>query len=272
MVPSPVIVPGELPLLRGRVVVVTGSASGIGRETARVCAAMGASVIGIDRAEGFDHVDEFYRADLSDPAAIAAVAALLPPVIHGLANVAGGSPLAPPAEALAVNFLGPRSLTQALIPNLAEGAAIVNIGSLSAAGWEEEAAAIRAALALDWDDLPAFPARWGLDRVRGRAERLAKGAIAAWTAESRWAWADRGIRINAVAPGPVETPLLGDTLAVLGPAGAEAARAPGRPGRPADVAPLVALLLSDLTRWLTGVTLPADGGYTSHLLARRLGL
>ena len=57
-------------LLQDKTIVVTGCASGIGRETARLCKAWGATVLGVDRTVTHEHVDELYKADLSDPVMI----------------------------------------------------------------------------------------------------------------------------------------------------------------------------------------------------------
>ncbi|WP_217284121.1 SDR family oxidoreductase [Brucella pituitosa] len=85
-----------------------------------------------------------------------------------------------------------------------------------------------------------------------------------WTLQNRWTWRDRGIRINAVSPGPVETPILADFVKTLGARVEEDMRVMDRPGRPSDIAPVVAFLLSDGSRWIRGVNIPADGGMNSY--------
>ena len=73
-------------------------------------------------------------------------------------------------------------------------------------------------------------------------------------------YATRGIRINAVGPGPIETPLLAKTAA--GNPHLYASVVPmGRIGRPEEVASAVVWLLSDAASFITGHTLPVDGGY-----------
>ncbi len=261
-----------LPLLKGKTVVVTGSASGIGLETARLCTAMGATVLGVDLTRRFDHVEEFYRADLSDPRAIDALVDVLPDGIHGLANIAGLPPTAPADKVLAVNLLGLKRLTLALVPKLADGASIVNLASLAGFGWPQAIPAIRASEDLDWDGLAEFMARWGVTNEGGRSYFFTKEALIAWTMQHRWTWRDRGIRMNAVSPGPVDTPILKDFVETLGARAEEDMKTMDRPGTPADIAPVVAFLLSDMTRWIRGTNIPTDGGMASHILCGAHGL
>ncbi|MDA9114613.1 NAD-dependent epimerase/dehydratase family protein, partial [Burkholderiaceae bacterium] len=76
-------------MLNGKTIVVTGCASGIGKEVSRLIKQNGGRVLGVDVNVTHDHVDELYRADLSDPHAIRELTQVLPNGIHGLANVAG---------------------------------------------------------------------------------------------------------------------------------------------------------------------------------------
>jgi NAD(P)-dependent dehydrogenase (short-subunit alcohol dehydrogenase family) len=262
----------DLPLLKGKTIVVTGSASGIGLETARVCTRMGARVLGVDLTRRFDHVEEFYRADLSDPRTIDALVDVLPQGIDGLANVAGLPPTAPAEKVLAVNLFGLKRLTLGLIPKLNNGASIVNLASLAGFFWAKSVEAIRASEDVAMDDIPAFAARYGITNEGGRSYFFSKEALVVWTMQNRWTWRDRGIRINAVSPGPVETPILPDFLRTLGARAEEDARTMDRPGKPEDIAPVVAFLLSDMTRWLRGANIPADGGMSSNILCETHGL
>ena len=91
----------------------------------------------------------------------------------------------------------------------------------------------------------------------------AKGGIVGMTKAAALDYATKGIRINAVAPGPIETPLLAKTAA--GNPHVYAGVVPmGRIGQPEEVAAAVLWLLSDAASYVTGHTLPVDGGYSAR--------
>lgn len=259
-------------LLDGKTIIVTGSASGIGRECAKFLSRQGATVLGVDVTKCFEHVEEFYRADLSDAATIDALVDVLPAGIDGIANIAGLPPTAPAHKVLAVNLVGLKRFTVGMIAKLNDGASIVNLASLAGLGWADALEAIAAADALHIDDIPAFIERWQVGNEGGRSYFFSKEALVTWTMQNRWTWRDRGIRMNAVSPGPVDTPILKDFLDTLGARAEEDARVMDRPGTPADIAPVVAFLLSDLSVWLRGANIPADGGMFSNILCQQHGL
>lgn len=251
--------------LGGKTIVVTGAASGIGAETARLVRALGGRVLAVDRNEPKIEVEEFHRADLSDGASIAALIRVMPNGIHGLANVAGVPPTRTPAEVVAVNLVGLKQLTLGLIPKLADGASIVNVASLAGLDWPQHLDAIQAATDLTFDKVPRFCRDH--DIRRDRSYFFTKEALIVWTMQNRWTWRGRGIRMNCVSPGPVETPILKDFLETLGARAEEDMRTMDRPGRPADIAPVVAFLLSDGSAWIRGTNIPVDGGMFSHIQA-----
>lgn len=259
-------------LLDGKTIVVTGCASGIGLETARLCKAWGATVLGVDRTMTHEHVDALYKADLSDAKMIQALVQALPSGIHGLANVAGLPPTAPAELVLKVNLVGLKALTLGLIPKLADGASIVNLASLAGFGWADRISSIHESENLDFDDVAEFVQSHDAGDEGGRSYFFSKEALVAWTLQNRWTWRERGIRMNAVSPGPVDTPILGDFVKTLGARAEEDMRVMDRPGTPADIAPVVAFLLSDLSGWIRGANLPVDGGMSSHLLCNLHGL
>lgn len=193
-------------LLDGKTVVVTGCASGIGLETARLCKAWGATVLGVDRTVTHQHVDELYKVDLSDPHMIRQLVQALPHGIHGIANVAGLPPTAPAELVLKVNLLGLKAFTLGMIPKLADGASIVNLASLAGFDWPNRISSIHESEDLDFDDVAEFVRTHDAGDAGGRSYFFSKEALVAWTLQNRWTWRARGIRMNAVSPGPVDTP------------------------------------------------------------------
>jgi NAD(P)-dependent dehydrogenase (short-subunit alcohol dehydrogenase family) len=83
---------------------------------------------------------------------------------------------------------------------------------------------------------------------------------------------NRGIRVNAVSPGPVATPIFKEFRQLFGNARVDddIARV-GRPGTSADIAPAVLFLCSDGARWINGANLPVDGGLEASINASALG-
>jgi NAD(P)-dependent dehydrogenase (short-subunit alcohol dehydrogenase family) len=98
---------------------------------------------------------------------------------------------------------------------------------------------------------------------RNPAYAASKGAIVAVTRSHAVAFAAQGIRVNAVAPGWIDTRLASGALSNPERAPARMARLPlARWGTAADVADVVAFLVSDDARYVTGAVLPVDGGYS----------
>jgi len=253
-------------ILKGKTVVVTGSASGIGSETAKLIKRLGGDVLGVDVNRCLDSVDEFYRADLSDGETIETLVDALPNEVDGIANIAGLPPTAPADLVLKVNLVGLKYFTERMISKLADGASIVNLASLAGFGWPQAVAQIKAAETLNFDGVKDFMVEHNITNEGGRSYFFSKEALIAWTLKNRWRWRDRGIRMNTISPGPVETPILKDFLETLGERAEEDQRVMDRPGHPEDVAPVVAFLLSDMTHWIRGANIPVDGGMSSHIL------
>lgn len=257
-------------MFHNKTIIVTGVSSGIGAETARLLRAQGARVLGVDVRTPADGAHDFYQADLGARMDLDRLVEAMPHGIDGLANIAGLPPTHAPAQVLRVNLLAPRYLTQALVPKFADGASIVNLASAAGAGWPRSVAAIRASSALDFTDAAAFCDE---HKIEGpRSYFFSKEALIAWTIENRWTWRSRAIRMNAVSPGAVDTPILGDFIRTLGADASERMRALDRNGTPADIAPVVAFLLSPGSAWIRGANIAVDGGLSAHALDRQYGL
>ena len=99
----------------------------------------------------------------------------------------------------------------------------------------------------------------------GRSYFFSKEALIVWTIMNRWTWRDKGIRMNCISPGPVETPILPDFLETLGERAEEDMKLCG-PGKPADIAPVVAFMCGEGSNWIRGANIAVDGGMYQHVL------
>ena len=257
--------------LEGKTIIVTGAASGIGAGVAKLAMSQGAQVLAVDRNEPDYTAAAFIRTDLSDPHSIAEAARQIPEGANALCNIAGLPPTAGREAVLRVNFLGLREFTETLVPKLADDSAIVNLASLAGSGWADARGDISDFLAVrDFSKVREFCDARGIDD--SRSYFFSKECLIVWTMRNRWTWRPRGIRMNCVSPGPVETPILPDFLATLGERAAQDMEIMDRPGRVDDIAPVVTFLCSDAGAWIRGADIPVDGGMRSHILCGASGL
>jgi 3-oxoacyl-[acyl-carrier protein] reductase len=249
--------------LENKTALVTGASRGIGRATAIALAAAGARVLvhyGHSKQEAESLVAEIQRkggrADaVSADLATAEGAALLAKQVRALAGDrldvlvlnAGISKLARIADytiedfdnLFATNVRGPFFLVQQLLPILGEGSSIVAISSAVAR---------------------TVVGKPGLENPSVLAYASTKGALE--TLVRNWAaiLGPGGIRVNAVAPGVIDTDMSNFTKTEAGREVALGMQALKRIGKPEDIADVVAFLASDAARWITGASIPVDGG------------
>lgn len=242
--------------LRGRRILVTGGASGIGKATCVYLGGAGAEVLVADRdAPGAERVaaavgGEAIVVDFGEMDVAIEVIRSSCGTLQGLVNGAAVIPTTDfpnvtPSDwnrVVELNLTAPFQLTQALLEHFdPAGAAIVNITSIASL----------TVLASTGEISPAYSA--------------AKAGLAMVSDSLAAVLGKRGIRVNAVAPGFVETPMTRQEQT-------EAhrwlqARIPlGRWGKPEDLASAIAFLLSDAAAYVTGATLVVDGGLTLGIL------
>jgi NAD(P)-dependent dehydrogenase (short-subunit alcohol dehydrogenase family) len=238
-------------VLHGRTALVTGGARGIGRAIALALAQAGARLIVVDLDEaaaiavaaeiGGDAIG--CRLDVSDAAACEALAAQVD-VLDILVNNAGvivpgritdANAPATWARTLAVNITGPFNMCRAFHRQLREaGGSVINLASIRSFVAAGNAAAYAAS----------------------------KGAVMQLTKALAVEWGPDGIRVNAIAPGFVESGLVPDAEKTPERETAIMARTPQkRIGDPEEVGGAAVFLASDAARFITGVILPVDGGY-----------
>src|SRR5947209_3287259 len=199
---------------RGRHVVVTGGATGVGAALLEVLADLDCrdvSVLDIKAPAG-PHA-RFIETDLSDEAAVEAAAAELDRPVDALFNNAGVNATAGLERTIAVNYLAPRRLAERLVPRMPEGAAIVNTASSAGNNWAAHTGEITELLAID--DWPASIA-W-VDGHRSLFEGghsdvyfFSKEVVQLWTLRYASTLRDSHVRLNSVCPAPIDTPLLAD--------------------------------------------------------------
>ena len=237
-----------------KVAIVTGAGQGIGEGYARALAAEGAKVVvaELNEEQGERVAKElgalFVKVDVADPASADAMAAAVmaeygridylvnnAAIFHsmrrdGLTTV----PLDYLTRFLQVNLLGALHCTRSVLPHLKEGAAIVNQSSTAA---------------------------W----MGGGYYGLAKAGINSLTASLASELGGRGIRVNGIAPGPIDT----DATRSIVPEEYRSSMVQGlalkRMGTPEDMAGTVLFLLSDAASWLTGQVVSVDGGQVVRL-------
>jgi NAD(P)-dependent dehydrogenase (short-subunit alcohol dehydrogenase family) len=260
-------------MLFGKTIVITGVSSGIGRRTAELAGQMGAEVIGIDRVKPDHGFGQFLAGDLGTPEGVEALAAALPTRLDALCNVAGVSGTMGAATTLAVNFFGLRALSEALAPKLRDGGSVVNVASIAGYGWRANLDRARGvARTQGFPDPATIMTEFGIPDEAGYP--ISKEILLVWTMQAAHdpLFKARGIRVNAVSPGPVETPILTQFRSVLGDekVNSDISRV-GRAGTAADIAPIVLFLCSDAARWVNGANIATDGGLEAAINAEVLG-
>ena len=246
---------------------MSGAASGIGAATAGLLREQGHRVITVDLR------DADVTADLGTPegraAAVGGVKELTD-VVHGLVPAAGiaGRTGVPGDLLVSVNFFGATALVTGLHDELrrAGGAGVVLLASNSITGMPGWNAPVAQAC-LRGDEALAREEAAKVDSVM--VYPSSKAALAWWARREgvKPEWAGAGIRLNSVAPGATETPMVDQMRAdpLLGSAIDAYPNAIGRLGRPEEVAATIGFLLSDGAANIVGAVLFVDGGTDAML-------
>ncbi|MBV9092246.1 MAG: SDR family oxidoreductase [Mycobacteriaceae bacterium] len=189
----------------GKRALVVGGATGMGAAAAQTAAALGAEVVVMDCAPVTYDVADAVNVDLTDPGSIdAALDELDGPIdaLFSAAGVAGGPDL------MKVNFIGHRYLIERLLSagHLPRGSAICFISSVAGIGWENDLPRLQEFLATpDYEAANAWVSDHEAEGIIHYG--FSKQAINAYVATQAYPLLRLGVRINAICPGPTDTPL-----------------------------------------------------------------
>jgi len=240
--------------LEGKVLLVTGASSGIGKAIAIECSKLGAKIIICGRNKGRLEATNFLLvgnghqqilADFQQEEDINSIVDQLP-IIDGIVNCAGITKPLPfqfanktvIKEVLNVNFVAPAVLNQLIIKNkkLRNGSSIVFISSISGVFCSS---------------------------IGGSIYSASKGAINGLVKGMALDLAHKGIRVNCVNPGMISTNIFSEGVITKEQLADDEKKYPlKRFGKPEEVAYAVIYLLSDASVWMTGSNIVIDGGYT----------
>lgn len=249
----------------GKRCVVMGCFSGTGEALARQLVALGAEVHGADIKPSPVQLASFTTVDLKDPDSIAAGAEAIGGKVDAVFNVSGLPQTFPGEDVVTVNFLGIRKWTEALLPRMGDGGAIVSVSSLAGMAWLTRQPLLAEFMALT--EFAAARAWYKANKERaGDPYTLSKEAINTWTQKSAPALMERGVRINCTMPAPIDTPMLKDFQQIAGEAVINAfAKAKGRFSTAAEQALPLILLNSDAANFISGTCLAVDAGLSGGL-------
>lgn len=242
--------------------VVTGAASGIGDAVARGLLSQDHEVVSLDRQDPSAAVTRHVEVDLADPGSIDSAISLLDGSWDGLINVAGVPGTHPAETVFAVNFLGLRHLTEAMVGRLSAGGSVVSVSSTAGFRWSSRVPALTELLAASTYEEGA---RWFAGyKSEVSAYALSKEAVTFYSCRRAMDLIKQGLRINSVLPGPVETPILPDFEQSMGKSLLDGVKAIlGRHASPEDVAGAVIFLASPAAGWVNGQALAVDGGISA---------
>jgi len=251
---------------KGKTVVITGAASGMGDAAARMLVELGAEVYALDIGEIGGPVRQSIKTDLKDKASIDSAVAQIPDEIDALFNCAG-VPHAPfsALDTILINFVGLRHLTESLLPRIIDGGAVASFSSTAGMGWKGNLDNVNKLLAAkSFEEAKAW-----LENEKDigtDAYVFSKQCITTYTKIKAGELAKRNIRINCISPAPTKTAFI-ESLTKKIPEDAIKLFFPscGRYATPLEMAEPLIFLNSRMARFVSGHDLMIDFGYTAEV-------
>ena len=247
-------------------ILLTGGASGVGEATAKQLLARGHKVVSLDIKPSTNPDITHHHCDLSDPASIDGVLADLTGPYSSVLNVAG-VPMAVGNElTMKVNYFGLKYFTEKVWDRIADGGTVVNVASIAGNNWRKRRGLLMELMAIeDFDEGVAW---WNKNEetVGTDAYTFSKESVVVYTMRLAGKGLARGIRVNDVGPGPVETPILPD---FTNDVGADVMQSMidvvGRSAQPSDIGEALVTLAEGQISWLNGQHIIVDGGLMAGL-------
>ncbi|HZU78537.1 MAG TPA: SDR family oxidoreductase [Acidimicrobiales bacterium] len=243
---------------KGKRALVVGGATGMGAATAELVQDAGAEVIVMDIAEPKKSVGKFVKVNLADKESIDAALDQLGGPVNALFSCAGVADGTPGIEK--INFIGHRHMIDRMLADgtLPRGSAIGFISSAAGLGWEAGLPRLLDYLATEDFDSAA---KW-VEQNGGADYMSTKQVICAYVASRAYPLLKHGVRINAICPGPTDTPLAQANKELwLGFASDYRAELGIEPSTPLEQAYPLVFLCSDAAAAITGQILVTDVGY-----------
>jgi NAD(P)-dependent dehydrogenase (short-subunit alcohol dehydrogenase family) len=243
---------------KGKRALVVGGATGMGAAVAELVLDAGAEVVVMDRAEITVPGVKAISLDLSDKASIEAAVDECGGPVHALFSCAGVADGTPGIER--INFIGHRYMIDRMLDGdmLPSGSAIGMISSAAGMGWENSLPELHEYLGItDFDEA----SKWAQDHMH--ADYMwSKKTINAYVAREAFNLLKKGIRINAIMPGPTDTPLAQANKEMWLGFGADYREEVGiDASKPAEQAYPLVFFCSDAAAGITGITMITDAGY-----------
>jgi NAD(P)-dependent dehydrogenase (short-subunit alcohol dehydrogenase family) len=257
---------------QGKRVVITGAYSGVGAAAVELLSSLGASeIIALDVKEPQGPITRFIETNMGDPAAIDAAAGAIDGPVDTLFNNAGIAATSPALEVMKVNYLGVRRLSETLLPKIPEGGAIATTASIAGSQWPARLGDILQLLAITDREQAIAWIQDHSEMVAGGYD-FSKECLQVYTMLSSKGTMAKGVRTNSVCPGPIDTPLLPDFKKTMTEAiiNWTIEQTHGKMATAQDIAMALVFLGCEASRFVNGVNLVADAGFSASLTTGQL--
>ncbi len=248
-------------------VVITGAFSGVGAALLDVLAELGGPeviVLDLKRPEGPNSA--FIETNMGRVASVAAAIDAIDGPIDVLFNNAGIAATHPVEDVMAVNWLGLRQLSEGLLPQIKQDGAIANTASIAGGQWPGHLQEVLECISIE---SPEELFGWCGDHkdLVGDGYAFSKECVQVYTMKSAKDTLVKKVRTNSVCPAPIDTPLLPDFNKTMTEKTINWTidQAGGTIATPRDIAMTLAFLGADAARYVNGVNLNVDNGFSAFM-------